>query len=175
MQDHRADVLVVSIIFFVIATVFVALRFVSRIFVVRKVGLHDHLMSLAWVIDFGFSFSLFYATHKGLGLHDYDIEVHDRAGLNKANYAFTVLYVSFTWGLVVGARANLGHAIEPGIDGRQIVHPRLLSDPDQRRVGLPLGKLYHSVRRQCSRVGLDACQRLSMSSRRCRRFLSPAA
>ena len=106
MQDRRAEVLVVSIIFFVIATVFVALRFISRIFVVRKVGLHDHLMSLAWVIDFGFSFSLFYATHKGLGLHDYDIEIHDRTGLTKANYAFTVLYVSFIYGLVAGARAN---------------------------------------------------------------------
>lgn len=45
-------------------------------------------------IDFGFSFSLFYATHKGLGLHDYDINPHDRASLNQANYAFTVLYVS---------------------------------------------------------------------------------
>ena len=94
MQDRRAEVLVVSIIFFVIATLFVALRFISRIFVVRKVGLHDHLMSLAWVIDFGFSFSLFYATHKGLGLHDHDIEIHDRASLTKADYAFTVLYVS---------------------------------------------------------------------------------
>lgn len=46
------------------------------------------------VINFGFSFSLFYATHKGLGLHDYDINPHDRASLNKANYVFTVLYVS---------------------------------------------------------------------------------
>lgn len=45
-------------------------------------------------IDFGFSFSLFYATHKGLGLHDYDINPHDRASLNQANYVFTVLYVS---------------------------------------------------------------------------------
>lgn len=45
-------------------------------------------------IDFGFSFLLFYATHKGLGLHDYDINLHDRASLNQANYAFTVLYVS---------------------------------------------------------------------------------
>lgn len=45
-------------------------------------------------IDFGFSFSLFYATHKGLGLHDYDLNPHDRASLNQANYVFTVLYVS---------------------------------------------------------------------------------
>ncbi|RHZ54104.1 putative MFS monosaccharide transporter [Aspergillus thermomutatus] len=92
MADRRPEVLVVSIIFFALATVFVALRFVSRIFVVRKVGLHDYLMLLAWAIDFGFSFSLFYATSKGLGLHDYDIPTSDRPGLNRADYAFTVLY-----------------------------------------------------------------------------------
>ncbi|EAW10126.1 putative MFS monosaccharide transporter [Aspergillus clavatus NRRL 1] len=90
--DRRPEVLVVSIIFFVLATVFVALRFVSRIFVVRRVGLHDYLMLLAWAIDFGFSFSLFYATSKGMGLHDYDIQISDRPGLNRADYAFTVLY-----------------------------------------------------------------------------------
>lgn len=49
MADRRPEVLVVSIIFFALATVFVALRFVSRIFVVRRVGLHDYLMLLAWV------------------------------------------------------------------------------------------------------------------------------
>ncbi|PKX93144.1 putative MFS monosaccharide transporter [Aspergillus novofumigatus IBT 16806] len=92
MADRRPEVLVVSIIFFALATVFVALRFVSRIFVVRRVGLHDYLMLLAWLIDFGFSFSLFYATSKGLGLHDYDIPPDDRTGLNRADYAFTVLY-----------------------------------------------------------------------------------
>ena len=46
------------------------------------------------VIDFGFSFSLFYATRKGLGLHDDDIALSDRYSLNRANYVFTVLYVS---------------------------------------------------------------------------------
>ncbi|KAE8323319.1 major facilitator superfamily domain-containing protein [Aspergillus sergii] len=92
MEDRRPEVLVVSIVFFVIASVFVALRFVSRVFIVKKVGLHDYLMLLAWVIDFGFSFSLFYATRKGLGLHDNDIALSDRYSLNRANYAFTVLY-----------------------------------------------------------------------------------
>ncbi|XRM47309.1 hypothetical protein ABZX51_010295 [Aspergillus tubingensis] len=92
MQDQRPEVLTVSIVFFVIATVFVALRFISRIFIVQKVALHDYLMLLAWVLDFGFSFSLFYATHKGLGLHDSDIREDQRAGLNRADYAFTVLY-----------------------------------------------------------------------------------
>ncbi|KAL4889070.1 major facilitator superfamily domain-containing protein [Aspergillus ambiguus] len=92
MDSHRTDVLVVSIVIFVFATVFVALRFFSRIFIVRKLALHDYLMLLAWVIDFGFSFSLFYATSKGLGLHDEDIDPRGRPSLNRANYAFTVLY-----------------------------------------------------------------------------------
>jgi hypothetical protein len=135
MEDRRPEVLVVSIVFFVIASIFVALRFVSRVFIVKKVGLHDWLMLLAWVchvfcpatypctitwnpiarmcssvgektetmnlhvdvtqiIDFGFSFSLFYATSKGLGLHDDDIDLNARYSLTRANYAFTVLYVS---------------------------------------------------------------------------------
>ncbi|PTU17363.1 hypothetical protein P175DRAFT_0446233 [Aspergillus ochraceoroseus IBT 24754] len=94
MQDRRPEVLVVSITFFVLASIFVALRFVSRIWIVRRLALHDYLMLLAWLIDFGFSFALFYATGKGLGLHDADIPVHDRASLSRANYAFTVLYSS---------------------------------------------------------------------------------
>lgn len=47
------------------------------------------------MIDFGFSFSLFYATRNGFGLHSSDIPPEDKDALNKANYAFTVLYVCF--------------------------------------------------------------------------------
>lgn len=46
------------------------------------------------IIDFGFSFSLFFAVKKGLGLHSSDIKPEDSLAFNKANYAFTVLYVS---------------------------------------------------------------------------------
>ncbi|OJK02534.1 hypothetical protein ASPACDRAFT_25237 [Aspergillus aculeatus ATCC 16872] len=92
MEDQRPTVLTVSIVFFIVATVFVALRFVSRLFIVRKIALHDYFMLLAWFLDFGFSFSLFYATHQGLGLHDVNIRPEQRPGLNRADYAFTVLY-----------------------------------------------------------------------------------
>lgn len=47
--DRRPAVLAVSIPVFVVASLFVALRFVSQIFVVRRVALHDYLMLLAWV------------------------------------------------------------------------------------------------------------------------------
>jgi len=46
------------------------------------------------LIDFGFSFALFYATKNGLGLHSDDIPEDNQGALSKANYAFTVLYVS---------------------------------------------------------------------------------
>lgn len=54
------------------------------------------------VVDFGFCFSLFYATSKGLGLHEQNISPAKRPGLSQAEYAFTVLYVSLTCGLSMG-------------------------------------------------------------------------
>lgn len=137
METRQPATLGVSIVVFVIASLFVALRFVSRIFLVRRVGLHDYLMLFAWVglmnhvpagipgspqhqtrpagvscdnvtacktfpmgtnalrqvINFGFSFSLFYATKNGLGRHARDIPSENEPALNRANYAFTVLYV----------------------------------------------------------------------------------
>lgn len=97
MDDRRPEVLVVSIIFFVLASVFVALRFVSRIFVMRRVGVHDSLMLFAWLVDLGFSLALFYATQKGLGLHESRIDAQHRQSLNRASFAFTVLYVSYIY------------------------------------------------------------------------------
>lgn len=52
------------------------------------------LLTQPQVIDFGFSFSLFYAVKNGLGLHAKNIPPENEDALNKANYAFTVLYVS---------------------------------------------------------------------------------
>jgi hypothetical protein len=49
MDDRKLPVLMVTIIFFALASVFVALRFVSRLGIVRKVALHDYVMLLAWV------------------------------------------------------------------------------------------------------------------------------
>jgi hypothetical protein len=49
MEGRRPATLGVSITFLVLASIFVALRFISRIFVVRKIGLHDWLMLVAWV------------------------------------------------------------------------------------------------------------------------------
>lgn len=49
VQSREMPTLVVTIVFFVLASIFVALRFVSRVGVVRKVVSHDYLILLAWV------------------------------------------------------------------------------------------------------------------------------
>ena len=55
MANSRATpTLVVTIVVFVLASVFVALRFVSRVGVVRKVVSHDYLILLAWVCSLPF-------------------------------------------------------------------------------------------------------------------------
>lgn len=116
VQSRATPTLVVTIVFFVLASVFVALRFVSRVGVVRKVVLHDYLILLAWVcscrssvlystdmikvLDFGFVFAVCYGTTKGLGLHQQNVPSSSNAALNTSEYVANVLYVScFRFGL----------------------------------------------------------------------------
>jgi hypothetical protein len=49
LATRGTSVLAVTIIFLVLATIFVALRVVSRVGIVKKVGLDDYVMLLAWV------------------------------------------------------------------------------------------------------------------------------
>lgn len=49
MDDLRPVVRGVTLAFFAVATMFVILRFMSRVVIARKVQLHDHFMLLAWV------------------------------------------------------------------------------------------------------------------------------
>ena len=48
-QDRGPIVLTITIVFLIASTVFVALRLVSRIGVVKKVTWDDHFIVLAWV------------------------------------------------------------------------------------------------------------------------------
>lgn len=109
------------------------------------------------IIDFGFSFSLFYAVRKGLGLHSSEIRKQDELAFNKANYAFTVLYVSM--GRPVRAKLANSHP-EPGVDGRQNLNPDILLDFDSESESLSLRKLCHLVYRERRGPGIDIGQRL---------------
>ncbi|RHZ62460.1 uncharacterized protein CDV56_107634 [Aspergillus thermomutatus] len=91
-KEPRLAVLVVSITICVLATTFVALRFYSKSVIGKKFQHHDYWSLLALIIDFAFSFSLFYATAKGLGLPAADIKPENRRSIIQATFTFTVLY-----------------------------------------------------------------------------------
>ena len=96
------------------------------------------------MIDFGFSFSILYATSIGLGLHDSRISSDILPALNRAEYVITVLYVSShqdstdirSLEPTNGAGRYNGRSIlissdvflESSPDDIEDVHPRLLSD-----------------------------------------------
>ncbi len=93
MVDTRGPVtLAVTITMLVLATLFVFFRFLTRIWIVRKVYLEDWFILAAWALAVGFSASICAGTAVGLGLHEVDVAVVHHGHLRKAEYAFSVLY-----------------------------------------------------------------------------------
>ena len=114
MQNRGPVVLAVTIALLVASTAVLSLRLVSRIGIVRRVSWDDYFIMLAWVcltsvvkegctwtttdvakqlIAFGFSFSICWGTHVGLGRHEVDVLPQWQSGLKRAEYGFSVLYV----------------------------------------------------------------------------------
>lgn len=75
-----------------LSTIFVALRLVSRIGIVKKFSLDDILIVLAWICAFGLSFSICYAVKYGLGRHSEFVSAGDQEILTKLDYTTTVIY-----------------------------------------------------------------------------------
>lgn len=93
MVETRGPVtLAVTVTMLVLASLFVLFRFVTRIWIVRKVYLDDWFILAAWAMAVGFSASICAGTAVGLGLHEVDIGVGDHGHLRKAEYTFSVLY-----------------------------------------------------------------------------------
>lgn len=119
LQDRGPVVLAVAVAVTVISFVFVALRFASRVGIVRRVGWDDWTILIAWVrspwldcpdslvlttkqiISLGFSFSICWGTRVGLGHHEGDIDPSNESALKKADYAFSVLYVRHPYSLMI--------------------------------------------------------------------------
>ncbi|KAL8719620.1 MAG: hypothetical protein Q9225_003394 [Loekoesia sp. 1 TL-2023] len=91
-QNRGDEVLAVTVALFVAATFTVILRFVSRVGIVKRISEDDYAMIVAWIISFGFSFSICYGTSVGLGRHEANVRPEDDAALRKSEYAFSVLY-----------------------------------------------------------------------------------
>lgn len=93
MVQTRAPVtLTVTIATLVVCTIFVFFRFLTRIWIVRKIQIDDWCILAAWVVALGFSVSICIGTAYGLGLHSADIQPGSEVSLRKAEYTFSVLY-----------------------------------------------------------------------------------
>jgi hypothetical protein len=93
MNKLGAAALEISAVFLGVATIFIALRLVSRIFVARKITLSDYVMVVGWALACSLSVAIFIATANGLGLQEEDVRPEWEQPLAKAQYAFMVLYV----------------------------------------------------------------------------------
>jgi hypothetical protein len=93
-NGHGPTVFVVTTTTFVLASVFVFARLISRFAIVRNRTWDDWFMIIAWFFAFGLSFAIDYGTSKGLGSRDVDIKDEWLPALRKSEYAFTILYVS---------------------------------------------------------------------------------
>ncbi|KAG9238414.1 MFS transporter-like protein [Amylocarpus encephaloides] len=89
----RGDaVFVVTTTTFVLATLFVISRLISRFVLLKHRTWDDWFVILAWFIAFGMSFAIDWSVSKGLGRRDVDIPDEWRASLQRSEYAFTILY-----------------------------------------------------------------------------------
>jgi hypothetical protein len=101
-QFGEADV-IVNATFLALATLFLALRFISRIHIAHRVTGSDYAMLIGWVLVCALSVANIYSTTKGLGLREGVLESW-RNPLARAEYVFAVLYVcSFSLSGVLSA------------------------------------------------------------------------
>lgn len=91
-QDRGPTTSGVTIAVTIIATLFVAARFYTRIRLVRSVRQDDWWILAAWICAVGFSVSICVAVHFGLGKHKDDIPDSSFSALRKAEYTFAILY-----------------------------------------------------------------------------------
>ncbi len=92
VPDRGPATSAVTIIFIVLATIFVAARFYTRTLIVRSIKQDDWWILGAWLLAVGFSSAICAGVGYGLGKHKSDISDDDFAALRKAEYAFSILY-----------------------------------------------------------------------------------
>jgi hypothetical protein len=90
-QFGEANV-IVNAVFLALATLFLALRFISRMHIAHRLTRSDYAMLIGWVFVCALSVAHIYSTTKGLGLRE-GVQKSWRNPLARAEYAFAVLYV----------------------------------------------------------------------------------
>lgn len=82
----------VTVAMLVLATVFVAARFFTRVRIVRSVKQDDWWILAAWVCAVGFSIAICVGVADGLGMHWTDVQSGHRENFRRAQYAYSILY-----------------------------------------------------------------------------------
>ncbi|KAK5095669.1 hypothetical protein LTS08_008063 [Lithohypha guttulata] len=82
----------VTVAMCVLATVFVAARFFTRIYIVRSVKKDDWWILAAWLCALAFSIAICIGVSDGLGVHWDDIQSGTRDDFRRAQYAYSILY-----------------------------------------------------------------------------------
>lgn len=85
-------VFIVTTVTFILTTLFVIGRIISRFVILRNRTWDDWLMILAWFFAFGLSSTINFAAWRGLGRHDVDIPKEWLPALRQTGYAFSILY-----------------------------------------------------------------------------------
>ncbi|KIN03283.1 hypothetical protein OIDMADRAFT_40863 [Oidiodendron maius Zn] len=91
MDQFVLATLVTPIVFLAVATIFVALRLISRLLVAHRITLSDYLMLVGWALTCSLSAVIMFATTKGIGLRE-GVLPEWKVPLAKTEYVFTVLY-----------------------------------------------------------------------------------
>ncbi|KFY95103.1 hypothetical protein V498_03520 [Pseudogymnoascus sp. VKM F-4517 (FW-2822)] len=93
LSDRDSTILIVTIVTVSVATVAVVGRLISRAAIVKHMTFDDYLIVIGWILSFGASVVIAFATGKGLGKADVRIKDEWVLPLKKCVYAFSVLYV----------------------------------------------------------------------------------
>ncbi|WWC63015.1 uncharacterized protein I303_105613 [Kwoniella dejecticola CBS 10117] len=92
-QHDRSDtIFAVGIVMTVLATFFVAMRILSKTWVVRKVMWDDYITVVAWLFFVALASAVITGSRSGLGKVGVDIHPDWIGPLRKATYTFTVFY-----------------------------------------------------------------------------------
>ncbi|KAJ6114967.1 Acyl transferase/acyl hydrolase/lysophospholipase [Penicillium sp. IBT 16267x] len=86
------SIFVGALVAFILCSLFVAARLVSRFGIVKRYGWDDYTIIAAWILAFGMSFAVAFATFYGLGLPGEDILPVYVRPLLEARYAAIVLF-----------------------------------------------------------------------------------
>lgn len=135
VENRGPATLGVTITLLILATLFVLCRFITRVWIVRRVYLDDWFTLAAWALAVGFSVSICAGTAVGLGLHEADIPDGHHEQLRKAEYAFSVLYnpaLMVGWPIIPISGVHICIQADIPLIDDQDVHLGFLSVPVQR-------------------------------------------